>query len=208
MKKLLFILLMMPLFIKAQNTTPTIGQVFNTIADLKLQKGNANAVVYVIGGTTTEDFRGAFYKWDNSSVASEDMTNYNVIQVTGLNTGRWMRTNQTSQALPQGTLFRLGPLKILSASGVTNASGEFVLNATLDNTAGGTAIFSSILFNTTSATVGSSSPNDAVNGTIKTTTAKVITYRYTKGSVIGLLGALSISAAGSNVPVQCFVIGL
>lgn len=169
-----------------------------------------NAVVYVIGGTAVTDFRGAFYTWDSTSTAAEDMTTYNVLQVAGVSTGRWIRTNQSSQILPQGTLFRIGPLKILAVSGVTNSNGEFTLNATLQNTAGGTAIFSSILFNSTMATVGSATPNDAVNGTVKSVSAdnKVIVYRYTRGNTIGLLGALAIVAAGSNVPVQCFVVGL
>lgn len=209
MKRLLIILLLFPLFLKAQNTSPTIGQVFNTIADLKLQMGSPNSVVYVTGGSALSDYRGAFYVWDASSTATEDMTSYNIIQVTGATTGRWIRTNQSIQILPQGTLFRIGPLKILAASGTTNASGEFTLNATTENTSGGTAIFSSILFNATQATSASASANDAVNGTIKSVTnGKVIVYRYTKGSTIGILGALSISLAGAGVPVQCFVVGI
>lgn len=211
MKKLLLIIaLFIPITIFAQNTTPTIGQVFNTISDLKLQTGQSNVVAYVVGGTTIQDFRGAFYVWDSTSTLAEDMTYYNVIQVTGVTTGRWIRTNQSSVALPQGMLFRIGPLKILALNGTTNASGELTVNATLDNTSGGTAIFNSILFNSTMATTGSATPNDAVNGTVKSVSAdrKVIVYRYTKGNTIGILGALAIVAAGSGVAVQCFVVGL
>lgn len=208
MKTLLLILLMFPLFCLAQNTTPTLGKVFNTIADMKTQKGVDNSLVYVIGGTVTTDFRGAFYKWDNASTEPDDPTYYNVITVNGVNTGRWIRTNQSTQALPQGTLFRIGPFKFLSASGVTNASGEFVLNTTIDNTANGTSVFSNILFNSTMATSGSVSPNDAVMGMVKTATAKTITYRYTKGNALGVGVLVSIVAAGAGVPIQCFIVGL
>jgi len=211
MKKLLSLILFTLIVSssQAQNTTPTIGQVFNTIADMKLQMGNNNTVVYVTGGSALSDYRGAFYVWDSTSTATEDMTSFNVIQVTGVNTGRWIRTNQSIQNLPQGTLFRIGPLKILAASGITNASGEFTLNATIDNTSGGTAIFSTILFNATQATSGSSNANDAVIGTVKSVTSgKVIVYRYTKGNTIGLLGAVSIVLAPASIPVQCFVVGI
>lgn len=210
MKRLIILLFFVSSFAFGQNSSPSIGQVFNTIADMQTQKGTSNSVAYVIGGTAIQDFRGAFYVWDASSTLAQDMTYYNVIQVNGVTTGRWIRSNQSSVPLPQGMLFRIGPLKILAASGTSNASGEFVLNATLDNTATGTAIFSSILFNSTMATEGSTTPNNAVNGLVKSvgTGNKVITYRYTKGNNIGILGAASIVQAGSGISVQCFVVGL
>ncbi len=208
MKKLIIILCLFSSVCFGQ-AAPTIGQVFNTITDMKSQTGQNNAIVYVIGGSTTADFRGAFYRWDNTSTATEDMTTYNVIQVTGVSTGRWIRTNQSSQILPQGVLFRIGPLKILSGSGTTNSSGEVVVNATLENTSNGTAIFSSILFNSTMSINGSATPNDVVNGTVKSVSGdlKVITYRYTKGNTIGILGAVSVVASGTGIPVQWFVVG-
>lgn len=210
MRKIILIALFLAsLTAYSQSTTPTIGQVFNTISDLKKQVGSPNVVVYVTGGSTTQDFRGAFYVWDEASVTTEDMTYFNYIQVTGVSTGRWVRTNQSSVPLPQGMLFRIGPLKILSVSGVTNANGKFVMNATLDNTANGTAIFNSILFNSTTATSPSANAADAVNGSMESVSnGKVITYKYTKGTAIGLLGAVSVVFAPANIPVQCFVVGL
>lgn len=211
MRNILFILLAFCFFnTKAQNAMPgSLGYVFNTVSELKAKVGQPGAVAYVLGGTVNNDFRGAFYVWDAASVLAEDLVYYNVLQATGQSTGRYIRTNQTNQELAQGMLFRIGPLKILACSGVTNASGEFTVNATLDNTAGGTAIFNSILFNGTQATSGSANANDAVNGTVKSNTNnKVIVYRYTKGNTIGLLGALSIVQAGASVPVQCFIVGM
>lgn len=211
MKNLIFALIIL-LSISAKAQTPmegSLGYVYQTVSEAKSKTGVPKAVYYILGGTATTDFRGAFYVWDDASVLAEDLVYYNVIQATGVATGRYIRTNQTNQELPQGMLFRIGPLKILACSGVTNASGEFTVNATLDNTSGGTAIFSSILFNATQATSGSTSANDAVNGTIKSVTnGKVVVYRYTKGNTIGILGALSIVASGSNVPVQCFIVGM
>ena len=210
MKRLIILLIFVSSFAFGQNSSPSIGQVFNTIADMQTQKGTSNSVAYVIGGTAIQDFRGAFYVWDATSTAAPDMTYYNVIQVTGINTGRWIRSNQSSVPLPQGMLFRIGPLKILAVSGTSNASGEFVLNTTLDNTATGTAIFSSILFNSTMAISGSATPNDAIQGSIKSVGAgnKVITYRYTKGNSLGVGVLVSVVSAGAGAPIQCFVVGL
>lgn len=62
---------------------------FDTIADLRLQKGTPNVRVNILGGTTISDGLGGDFYWNNVSTAADD--NQSVIQVTGVVTGRWIR---------------------------------------------------------------------------------------------------------------------
>jgi len=62
---------------------------FDTITDLRLQKGTPNVRVNILGGTTISDGLGGDFYWNNVSTAADD--NQSVIQVTGVVTGRWIR---------------------------------------------------------------------------------------------------------------------
>lgn len=192
-----------------QSYSPVGSQVFNTVTDLKSQGGINNAMVYVLGGSTVGDGRGGVYRWSSSNTEQEDLTYYNVIQVTGLETGRWIRTNQNIFPYPQGTLFRIGSLKIFTASGVTDANGEVTFNLTTENTSGGTAIFNSVFFNSGQATVNAPTPNDIVMGSVKTLSAnnKVITFRFSKGA-LGVLGLATLAVATTNTPVKILIVGI
>lgn len=192
--------------------TPTGIPVFNNINDLKKQIGVDSSLVYVAGGTDMADFRGSFYRYLASSNLSDDATFYNVVQPTGVTTGRWIRTNQTTITYPQGTLFRIGLLKIFIAPSVTNASGESTINLTTDNTTNGTSIFSSVLYNMSMSVSGATTANDVVTSTVKTTAAstnfKTTTHRYSRGTTVGILGAASLVNPATNTPVQFLIIGL
>lgn len=62
---------------------------FDTIADLRLQKGTPNVRVGLLGGLAISDGLGGEFYWNNSTTAADD--NESVIQVTGEPNGRWVR---------------------------------------------------------------------------------------------------------------------
>jgi len=212
MRKLIICLLLIVSFggAKAQYNANGIP-VFNSITDLKKQSGIDSAIVYVAGGQDITDFRGAFYRYLASSTATEDNTYFGVVKPTSVTTGRWMRVNQTTINYPQGTLFRIGLLKIFVASSTTNAQGESTLNLTTDNTTNGTSIFANILYNMSMAITPATTANDVVSSSVKvqanTVNMKYTTHRYAKGS-LGVLGIATLSNPANNTPVQFFIVGL
>ncbi len=71
-----------------------INQVFDTISDLQLQKGTQNASVMVLGQNTVNDGNGGNYLWDDTSTTSAD--GIKIVQVTGVSTGRWLRSRNNN----------------------------------------------------------------------------------------------------------------
>lgn len=67
---------------------------FDLLADLALQKGTPSTVVYVSGQTTINDGGGGNYMWDNTSTTTAD--GIRVVAVTGVTTGRWLRSKSTN----------------------------------------------------------------------------------------------------------------
>lgn len=67
---------------------------FDTLTDLSGQAGTPGASVQVLGATTFNDGGGGSYFWDNSSTTTPN--GVTVIQVTGVNPGRWMRSRNNN----------------------------------------------------------------------------------------------------------------
>lgn len=171
----------------------------NTIADLKLQSPSTDAVVLVMGQTTKADGRGGFYQWDSVDTTTEDTKYYNVVKVTSITTGRWKRVNVRMLELPHGNLVFNGGMKTFYTSGTLDANGRVTINLTYENTAGGTAIFSEIWFNTCQAKPVGATDNDLINGQPETQAAnlKTCTYSFGRGNTVTL--NLGIVTAGLNL---------
>jgi len=58
------------------------------------QVGTPNTIVQVLGGTSFNDGSGGSYFWDENSTATAD--GLKIVQVTGVTTGRWMRSKNNS----------------------------------------------------------------------------------------------------------------
>lgn len=67
---------------------------FDTITDLTTQVGTPGATVMVSGATAFNDGGGGPYFWDSTSTATPNSTD--TIQVTGITTGRWMRSKNNN----------------------------------------------------------------------------------------------------------------
>lgn len=82
-----------------------INQVFDTLADLTSQKGTPTTTVYVSGQTSINDGNGGNYMWDDTNVASAD--GFKIVQVTGVTTGRWVRSKNSNYSTGQTTISTL-----------------------------------------------------------------------------------------------------
>lgn len=60
-----------------------------SIANLRTVVGTTNAISILLGGASINDFIGGMFYWNASSTASDDGNN--IIQVTSVTTGRWIR---------------------------------------------------------------------------------------------------------------------
>jgi hypothetical protein len=110
-----------------------------------------------------------------------------------------VRTN-----LGQGMLYDLGSKKELYVTTTVNASSKVVINLTLDNTATGTAIFTTVLHATLTGWVMGTSANDVLICTPEPmpTGNKVFTARIAKGSTVVLGGSsLANATAGTQVTI-------
>lgn len=193
----------------AQNTGYL--RTFSTVTQLQGQKGAyEQEFVYLYGSSNTTDYRGGIYMWNAGSTATQDLTYMSVIAVTNINTGRWVKVNQNTVPYAQGTLFRVGMLKIFAATGVTDSNGEFSINLTAENTSNGTALFTSIIANIPGARVNASTANDVVTGSVKVLAGdlKTCSYRFVKGGTIGILGVASLYAAPASTPVSVLIVGI
>ncbi len=70
---------------------------FDVLADLTGQVGTDGVSVSVRSGTTFNDGGGGIYFWDASSTATQD--GVTIIQVTGVTTGRWMRSKNNNYSV-------------------------------------------------------------------------------------------------------------
>ena len=184
------------------------------LTDLRAQPVSADTLVYMVCATDPYDNLGGVFRWDSGSTVAEDSLNYNVVAATGVGTGRWVRVLTRARTLPQGTLLNLGNVKILIASGTTDSSGTCVFNLTLENTASGTAIFSSLMFATSVSELAAASAPDAVVGyKMDVTNVKTRKFGYYKSNAItGTVGALlngtPVQNVGAGVAVQMLAIGV
>jgi hypothetical protein len=120
-----------------------------------------------------------------------------------------LTSNITSTSVGQGTLIRVGNVKMFCVNGVTNASGECTVNLTTDGTATGTPLFTKILANWSNATVATINlPNDVVTGCVRLESLSTTTHRFITGRVI--VGTLlnSYANAPANTPVRITLIGI
>lgn len=186
----------------------------NTITELKLTKGSDENVIITLGQSIRGDNKGALFYWDSTSTDPEDTTYYNVVQVTGVATGRWKKVFTRMMQLPHGTLVINAGKKEFFFSGTTNANSECAVNLTMDGTATGTAIFTDVWFDDSKATVNTTTSNDAVASFRKSlsTDLKVLTHGFYKGnnSVISLLGVnvLGFRASGAGIAVKFKIDGI
>lgn len=165
-----------------------------------------SVIAYILGYDTKADGLGGIFYWDQSSTGVVDI---NTIQVTGVSTGRWIRSNAKLLTYPHGTMF-IGPgkLKQFFYSGNTGANGQVQFFLTDNNTQAGNPLFDSppLMINaqTTSAVSGNT---DVTNGKGSYNgTTRQITARFTQPA-LGVLGILSVSSVATGVSVTVQVVG-
>lgn len=178
----------------------------NTLSELKATKGTEENVIITLGQTAKGDNKGALFYWDAASSEAEDNLYYNVVQVTGVTTGRWKKVFTRMMQLPHGTLVINAGKKEFFFSGTTNANSECSVNLTMDGTATGLPIFTDVWFDDSKATVNTTNSNDAVSSFRKSlsTDLKLLTHGFYKGnnSVVSLLGATVLGFRGSGTGIS------
>jgi hypothetical protein len=191
----------------AQGIFPEAIRKVNTVAELKQYPGAHNAYAYMTGRDSIADGLGGNYRYDTSSTATAD--DYNIVQVTGVTKGRWMRANQNTFIYTGGTVFKIGPLKIYVGATTIGSNGETTINATTDNTTNGTAIFTNIFFATGQAISNVTTPNEIVTGMTKSISAnkKQVVLKFGTGNLVSILGAVTVTAAPNGVQQQFLIIG-
>lgn len=171
------------------------------VSNLKNQTGNANSIVLTTGAVSVGDGLGKLYYFDaTDNTTAEDLVNYNIITPT-TGGGRYKGVFTRMINLPHGTLVMNAGKKEFFYSGVTNASSESGnVYLTLDGTAGGTAIFSSILMSTCEPNVNATTSNDVIFTARKSLSGdlKTITYRFSRPSANALL-SLAIVTSGLTI---------
>jgi hypothetical protein len=75
-------------------------QTFSTFNDLRKQTGSSNAAVKVLGKDAPSDSFGGIFYYNSSSTSPDD--NLNIIQPTGVLTGRWLRLSLSSNSINIG----------------------------------------------------------------------------------------------------------
>jgi len=165
-----------------------------TLADLKNAPGGNDNVVMTLGLLTPGDNKGKLYFWDSLNTTAEDTTNWNVVQVTGMSVGRYITAFTRVLNLPHGTLFIAnGKKEFFTNNAVVSASGDALVNLTMDNTTDGAAIFNVVLFDDSKATINTTTHNDAVSSCRKVLSAnlKQLTHLFFKGNNTTLGGTLT-----------------
>lgn len=187
------------------STTKDMMQ-YDLLADLVAAPVTAGATAFFAGRTVIGDGQGGLYRWDASSTATEDTKFLNVVASSVSSAGRWIRVFQRARVLPHGILVMNGGVKTFFASGVTAADGTVSLSLTMDNTAGGEAIFTEIWSNTSIARTVSTTPGGAVQSFLVEEAAnlKSTKHGFCKANVLTLaLGLLYnpfiMVGAGVNV---------
>ena len=93
MKKLLFLLLLLP-FMTFGQIVPVAPNTYGTVADLRMQAGSPIALVDVSGLLSVNDGNGGSYYWNSTSTATDD--GFMIIKATASATGRWMRIGNSN----------------------------------------------------------------------------------------------------------------
>ncbi len=197
-----------------QDTLNGSIQIVNTITELKQRSFGPGITILSGGRTANLDGGGAIYQWDATSTATEDTTTYNVVK-SDMNTtnqpGRWIKMFQRVIVYPGGYLVRIGDFKIWIATKNTS-SAEAVFYLTEDNTANGTALFTTIITSIGKANGTASNANDAIIGYLKAQDAKSVTYGFARGnsSILSILGltVLGLRDVPTNTPVAVIVFGM
>ena len=180
------------------------------MTDLKNNPITSGAQVLMVGKTSITDGLGGFYRWDETSTATEDMTNLNVIASNLSSTGRWVRTFQRVQVLPHGILVLNGGFKTFYAASSTASTGKATINLTMDNTTTGTAFCTSIKYNDSVSLLDAANPQDAIQQYIVSTTSdlKQTTHGYYKVNAVTLAlaslvgGIIPVANVGAGIPVN------
>jgi hypothetical protein len=97
------------------------GSQVATLATLKTYQGLANnQVIFLIGGTVDNDAKAGMFYWDAVSTATAD--DDDIVQVTGVTTGRWIRlTDQQYVNITGDTI--TGTLTLANTASIVIASG-------------------------------------------------------------------------------------
>jgi len=93
MKKLLFLLLLIPSLLFSQSILAP-PNTFGTAADMRLQVGTPNVMVRLSGLLSLSDGNGGDYYWNATSTATDD--GFITLKVTNTTTGRWIRTGNSN----------------------------------------------------------------------------------------------------------------
>lgn len=187
-----------------------------TLAELKTMSGSDKNPILLLGKDTIGDGFAAHYYWDDASTDPEDTMYYNVVQATGVTTGRWRKVIARVVTVPQGILVYNGGIKTLYVNATTIADGTATINLTMDNTTNGTAIFTNILFDDSKATVNATSVYDAVSSCRKSLTNgnKQLSHLFYRGQapVISVVGISVVNQAqrpaAISTPVTFMITGV
>jgi hypothetical protein len=156
-----------------------LQQIVSTLADLRALNPSSGQYALMVGAANMSDGKGGFYRWDGSSTANEDSTYYNVVQATGVTTGRWVRIFQRARTTAGGaTLVNNGGVKTLFYTGTTDANGQIVVPMTEEGTQTGTAIFAEIWSVTATPNTDAAGPSDAVQSYRMSRSADLKTTKY------------------------------
>ena len=97
-----------------------VVQSIGLVTDLRTQNKNLGVLYIATGQTTQGDENGGTFWWNPSSTAPDDGTD--VIQVTGVAVGRWVRLSDYNSYVPTSrTLTINGTTYDLSANRTWNA---------------------------------------------------------------------------------------
>lgn len=108
MKKLLLYAALICTLTAAHHTATAKGQQvpislvgLSSVSDLRVLAPQTPEMATLLGTTSPTDGNGANYYWSSSSTATDD--GYNVIAVTGMPTGRWLRMGGGQTVYPNVT---------------------------------------------------------------------------------------------------------
>lgn len=108
MKKILYTLLLAISLIAIHHTASADGQQvpvslvgLSSVSDLRTLAPQSPEMATLLGTTSPTDGNGANYYWSATSTATDD--GYNVIAVTGITTGRWIRMGNGQTIYPNVT---------------------------------------------------------------------------------------------------------
>lgn len=173
--------------------------IFNTLADMQAQVGNAGGAYLLLGRNSINDGQGGPFIWDATSTETESLTYLAIVKVTGVTTGRYKKAFLNQVILPHGILSFAGGLKIFNstASYTTDSSSLCTINLTYENTSGGTAIFTDIWYNIAQPTTTASAANDIVISQVNAVGAsnKTTTHIFARGNS-SLISVLGLTIAG------------